>query len=130
MMTATRTRKTTRKPAEKPARSAHLSQIGDKQILWLTIGEETQAYGLTQLETDYGVAGFHLSKADKGDGHAEEYDLLIHGNESSCTCPDHTYRRRECKHLAAIASLIRAGKIAVPQQKLAPVTSTVELEDL
>src|SRR5215472_1911388 len=104
MTTATATRKTIRKPASKLPRSAHLSPIGSKQILWLTIGEESQAYGLTQLETDFGVAGFHLSKADKGDSHAEEYDVLIDGNDSSCTCPDHTYRRRECKHLAAIAS--------------------------
>jgi hypothetical protein len=113
MTTATRTRK----PATNQPRSAHLSQIGNTQILWLTIGTETQAYGLTQLETDFGTAGFHLSKADKGDGHAEEYDLLIDGNRSSCSCPDCTYRRRECKHLAAIASLIRAGKIAVPQRQ-------------
>jgi hypothetical protein len=129
MMTATATRKTTRKPAEKPARSAHLSQIGNTQILWLTIGEETQAYGLTRLEADFGTAGFHLSKADKGDGKVEEYDLLIHGRESSCTCPDHIYRHRQCKHIAALDSLIRAGKIAVPQRQQ-PVTQPIELEDL
>ncbi len=114
MTTATKTGKsvkTTRKPAVKPQRSAHLSQVGSVQVLWLTIGEETQAYGLTQLETDFGIAGFHLSKADRGDGHTEEYDVLIHGNESSCTCPDHTYRRRECKHLAAIAALIQSDKL-------------------
>jgi hypothetical protein len=125
MTTATRTRK----PAEKPARSAHLSTIGNKQILWLTIGTETQAYGLTQLETDFGVAGFHLSKADKGDNHTEEYDVLLHGRDSSCTCPDHTYRHRLCKHIAALDSLIRAGKIAVLQSKPAPVAA-VEMEDL
>jgi hypothetical protein len=119
----------TRKPAVKPARSALLCQIGTTQILWLTIGEETQAYGLTQLETDFGVAGFHLSKADKGDGHAEEYDVLIHGNQSSCTCPDHTYRRRQCKHIAAIDTLLRAGRIAIPQRQQ-PATQPIELEDL
>jgi hypothetical protein len=129
MTTATATRKTTRKPATQQPRTAHLSQIGVNQILWLTIGDQTQAYALTQLETDYGIAGFHLSKADKGDGHAEEYDVLIDDRDSSCTCPDHTYRRRECKHLAALASLIRAGKIEVPQRQRA-ATQTIELEDL
>jgi hypothetical protein len=98
--------------------------------LWLTIGEETQAYGLTRLETDFGVAGFHLGKADKGDGHAEEYDVLLDGRDSSCSCPDHIYRHRQCKHMAAIASLIQAGKIAVPESKPAPVPSAAALEDL
>jgi hypothetical protein len=124
MTTATRTRK----PATKQPRSAHLSTIGNTQILWLTIGTETQAYGLTRLETDFGTAGFHLSKADKGDGHAEEYDVLIHGNESSCTCPDRTYRRRECKHIAALDSLIRAGKIVVPQRQQ-PASEPMRFDD-
>ncbi len=107
MTTATRTRKTT-----KPVRTATLGTLSDgKLLLCLTQDGVLRAYLLTSLASDFGTA-FHLHKADAGDGHAEEYDVLLHGRESSCTCPGHEYRHH-CKHVEAIEALIRSGKLAV-----------------
>ena len=33
------------------------------------------------------------------------------GDKPACTCPDHTYRRRECKHISALKALQLAGRI-------------------
>jgi hypothetical protein len=78
-------------------------------ILWLTIGDDVQAYGLTPLPSDFGVA-FRIDKADRGDGQTEEYDVLLHGRESSCTCKGHTYHGH-CKHVESLTRLQRLGKL-------------------
>lgn len=106
--------------ARKPiARSAALVTLNNgKTVLTLTAGDEMRGYLLTPIPSDFG-AGFHLVKGDNGDGSPhEEYDVLLDGRESSCTCPGNTYKGR-CKHLDAIQALVNAGKIAAPKHQQA-----------
>lgn len=110
MTTATKTRK----PAPKPQRSATLgTTTSGKTILWLTENGKARAYVLTPLPSDFGTA-YRLGKADNGDGHMEEYDVLLNGRETSCTCPGRTYRHT-CKHVEALLALTAAGKLAAPK---------------
>ncbi len=122
-MTATATK--TRKPARKPERSATLGTMTNgKLLLWLTQDGETRGYILTPLPSDFGTA-YRLGKADNGDGHSEEYDVLLHGRETSCTCPGHTYRAN-CKHVDALNALIAAGKLPAPAPKQQPAPQAEE----
>jgi hypothetical protein len=75
-------------------------------------------YVLTALPSDFGTA-FRLGKADNGDGDMSEYDVLLHGRETSCTCPGHTYRNR-CKHTEALEALMAAGKLSAPNSASKP----------
>ena len=111
-MSATRIPRTPRprKPARKPERTASVSVMTNSKLaLWLSEdGEIVNCYTLVALKTDFGIA-FRLGKA------AREicdvvYDVLVYGNESSCTCPGHTYTNH-CKHLSAIEALLAAGKL-------------------
>lgn len=108
MTTATKTRKTTK---EQP-RSAKLTTLNNGyKVLWLTVGDAIQTYGLTPLSSDFGTA-YHLLKADRGDGPGEEYDVLLNGRDSSCTCKGNNYRGH-CKHVEALAALVKSGTLAV-----------------
>lgn len=114
MTAATATRKT-RKPAQKPVRSATLgSMTNGKQVLWITTDGEARGYVLTPLASDFGTA-YRLGKSDIG-GCSEDYDILLHGRETSCTCPGHTYHGK-CKHVSALQALIAAGKLPAPKQQ-------------
>ena len=119
MATLTATR-TSRKPARKPERSATLgTTTSGKTILWLSQDGVLRAYVLTPLPSEIGGAAYRLGKADNGDGHAEEYDVLLHGRETSCTCPGHTYRGK-CKHVEALEALTAAGKLAAAKPEAKP----------
>jgi hypothetical protein len=101
----TKTRK-----ARKPERSATLgTTTSGKTILWLAQDGALRAYVLTVLPSAFGTA-YRLGKADNGDGHMEEYDVLLHGRETSCTCPGYTYRST-CKHVDSLVALHAAGKL-------------------
>lgn len=118
-MTATATRKPRSKPRSKPERSATLgTTTSGKTILWLSQDGVLRAYVLTPLTSDFGTA-YRLAKADNGDGHSEEYDVLLHGRETSCTCPGHTYCGK-CKHVSALEALIAAGKLPAPNSEDKP----------
>lgn len=39
----------------------------------------------------------------------KEYSVAVVGGVWSCTCPDHTYRHVECKHIHAVAELLSEG---------------------
>ncbi len=114
MTTATATR--TRQPARKPVRSATLSTMTNgKILLWLSEdGQVKNGYTLARLASDFGTA-FRLGKADVG-GCGEDYDVLLHGRESSCTCKGNSYHGH-CKHVEALQALIAAGKIAVATKR-------------
>jgi hypothetical protein len=115
MTTETQTPKTTTK-----TRSANIATLTNgKQALWLTVGDERSAYLVTPLASDFGAA-FHLSKTIDGDGKGgEEYDVLLHGQQSSCTCPGHSFRSK-CKHLDALTALVQSGKLAVLEPEPVP----------
>jgi hypothetical protein len=85
-----------------------------KLLLWITKDDETYGYVLTPLTSEIGGVGYRLGKAS-ADGCTEEYDVLLHGRETSCTCPGHTYRSK-CKHVDALLALISAGKLPAPKK--------------
>jgi hypothetical protein len=125
MTSATKTRKTTK---QQP-RSAKLMQLpGGSLILWLTVADQTQAYSVTPLASDFGAA-FHLHKADRGDGQTELYDVLLHGRQSSCTCKGNTYRGK-CKHVEALTALVQSGKLAVREPEPQPEAEEEETVEI
>ena len=73
-------------------------------------GERPDSPGTAYMVTADGdegtVFGYRLEKLDG----PEAYD--IDAGFASCTCPDHTYRQRACKHLRGLRSaLIAIGLI-------------------
>ncbi|HEY7328760.1 MAG TPA: hypothetical protein VH592_14050 [Gemmataceae bacterium] len=122
-MTATTT---TKRNTHQPVRSATLGTLTNgKTVLWLSEdGQVKNGYTLTALASDFGSA-YRLGKAGVG-GCSQDYDVLLCGRETSCTCPGHSYRSK-CKHVDAVLALIAAGKLPAPKQ---PVRQPVVLEDL
>ena len=112
--------KRTRQPATKKARSATVQPLaGGGTVVWLTVNGQALAYRLTPLASDFGAA-FRIRKCVYAEGkRGEEYDVLLFGKQSSCTCPGHTYRGH-CKHVEALAALVQSGKLAVPEPEPAP----------
>jgi hypothetical protein len=102
-MTTTKQRKTTE-------RKANLSTMTDGSLLLgLTVGDATTLYLVRPLPSDFGAA-FQLTKAWNGTTGGEQYDVLLHGRESSCTCKGNTYRGK-CKHVEALTKLQQLGKL-------------------
>jgi len=123
-MTATAT-----KPRKSENRVATLRPIGAAQVLGLTAGKDTVFYLLTPLAATVG-AGFHLAKADRGDGPGEEYDVLLDGQFSSCECKGFL-RWNHCKHVEALTALVKSGKLSAhTASKPQPEPTPCDLEDL
>jgi hypothetical protein len=106
-MTATAT-----KSRKQEDRSAKLMHVGNVDVLVLTTGKETIAYMLEALPATVGC-GFRLTKADRGDGPGEEYDVLLDGQFSSCECKGFM-RWNHCKHVESLTALVKCGKITPP----------------
>jgi hypothetical protein len=92
----------TRKPV---ARSARVAQVGTATVLWLTSGDHTTAYRVQAVPCQFGRAAFRLSKADRGDGPGETYDVLLDGARSTCDCRGFLKHGmckdgKGCKHIA------------------------------
>ncbi len=96
----------------KQERTAKLMQLGNVQVLALTTGKDTVFYRLETLLADAG-RGFHLVKAERGDGSAEAYDVRLDGQFSSCECKGFL-RWNHCKHVEGLAALVKCGKLSVP----------------
>jgi hypothetical protein len=109
------------KPSRKPeTRSLRLTTIGTADVLWLTVGKLTTAYKLTRLPSDFGAA-YRLDKAIQGDGQEESYDVcLLEGGRSSCECKGHLRHKTECKHIAALALLVKQGRLDGPKAEHQP----------
>jgi hypothetical protein len=90
-----------------------------KTLLWIHQDGQTYGYIITQIPTEIGGVAFNLGKADVG-GCSEDYQVLIHGRETSCTCPGHTFHGH-CKHASAIEALLSAGKLSAALSKPKPV---------
>jgi hypothetical protein len=102
------------------------------KVLWLTIGGDVQSYALKPLASDFGTA-FRLTKADRGDGHAEQYDVcLLQGGRSTCECLGHLHHGQKtvCKHIAAMGVLQKRGLLPVPPPKSQPGPEPLQLDDL
>lgn len=104
----------------KPVRSATVFHLNNgKPVLCLMVNGVQTTYLLTPIASDFGAA-FHLTKSIGPDGiGGEKYDVLLHGKESSCTCPGNTYHGH-CKHLDAITALVQSGKLAVHEPAPVP----------
>lgn len=105
------TQTTIRKPRRKVRYVTLGTMTNGKRVVWLTQDANARAYVLTELRSDIGGRAFRLGKADNGDGKMETYDVLIHEQQSSCTCAGHTYRPGKCKHILCLRALVAAGKI-------------------
>lgn len=48
------------------------------------------------------------------------YDLIVSasGQVESCTCPDHTYRHRACKHMRTLQAQINAQKAKAENERI------------
>jgi hypothetical protein len=109
MTTATKSRKRV-----KPERRIRvLKPISDNSagVLAITIGKDEGVYAIRPIPADFGVA-FRLIKGELVEEpdntlrlrDAAEYDVLLNGRESSCTCPGHTYHGH-CKHVDGLTTL-------------------------
>ena len=111
--------------SRKTARTFTVFAIAGKPVLSITQDGAVRAYLVNSIPHSFGRAAFRLTKADNGDGHAEEYSVLLDGDRSTCDCADCTYRSRSCKHILACQAALDAGKLsALP--KPAPVVTNCE----
>jgi hypothetical protein len=103
---------------ERPqAQQVRLAQVGTATVLWITQGQDTTAYKVQPIPHDFGQAAFRLSKADRGDGPGEVYEVLLDGPKSLCACKG--FERHGmcktgagCRHIASLAALLSAGQLA------------------
>ncbi len=107
-----------RKPAVKPERRVEISKpVNGTVALHMTVGTGEKAkhfgYYVSRIPADFGL-GFHFEKfeTEKEEGKDSEYDVNIdmQTGRHTCTCNGHTYCGH-CKHVEALVSLIRAGKL-------------------
>jgi hypothetical protein len=85
-------------------------------------------YFLHRLPADFGLAFRFEPFAEQKRNGSEDYDVNIDlaRGYHSCSCKGNTYCGH-CKHVESALALIKAGKIAVPQQ---PAPEPFELENL
>jgi hypothetical protein len=110
MTTATKSRP--RVKPERRIRILHPIRDNNAAVIAITVGKDEGVYAVRPMPSDFGTA-FHLIKGELiEDADAEtlrlrnaaEYDVLLNGRESSCTCPGHTYRGK-CKHVDGLTTL-------------------------
>jgi hypothetical protein len=121
---------TTKRTKKTTGRSVSLSVMSHGKVcLWIHQDGKLSGYVLTELKSQIGGVGFQLGRAT-ADGCSENYQVLIHGRESSCTCPGHTYHNH-CKHVDALLALLSAGRLspALRQPKPAPTTTDNDFDN-
>jgi hypothetical protein len=82
------------------------------RTLLLKINGATFGYYLREIPVDFG-RGFELDKFQTEAVDADEQTYHVHLDAQlgdSCTCKGHTYRSK-CKHLDAVKTLLRLGKL-------------------
>lgn len=76
--------------------------------LLITINDNLKGYVVVEYPTGtVGTRGFSLSQIGGGEG----YSVTCGTRGDSCECPDALYRKRACKHTAAVRKLLDMGKI-------------------
>lgn len=129
----TSTTKQAPKSRKQPERHLRISKpVNGNYALAMTIGEGEKAkrfcYFLEPIAADFGL-GFRFEKfiQDQVEGEPSEYAVNIdlqHGHHS-CECRGFQ-RWHHCKHVEALVSLIRCGKIAAQTQSKPVVTNAEE----
>ncbi len=123
-----------RKPHTRPERHARICRLESGAfILWLTSGKDVWAYRVERLESQIAGVAFRLSKADRGDGLAEFYDVLLDGPRSVCSCKGHLRYGmckdgKGCKHIAGLEALRTAGLIPAALLPAGPALSVATEE--
>jgi hypothetical protein len=102
------------RPRVKPSRTARVS-AGTPQgvrVLTLTVGNAATLYFLRKLPSDFGTA-FELEKFDGTGTYAVNLDTDVAGH-ATCECLGHLRwgYRTTCRHVAALRSLIKSGKLS------------------
>jgi hypothetical protein len=111
-------------------RIARLMTLDTVQVLALTAGKDTTFYQLQALQSDFGAA-YRLTKAERGNGPPESYDVCLRaGGRSTCECKGHLRWGTQCKHIASLFQLHKRGLLPVPAPKSPPAPQTVERDDL
>jgi hypothetical protein len=105
-------------PSVKPARPSFRQVKTVDEISWsdfdnrpkVTIHHNgrSKTYHVIPISTDIGGAAFRLHKL----GTSTTYDLLMNGDQSSCTCEGYCYIGG-CCHLAAVQMLLDDGTLQV-----------------
>lgn len=100
--------KPTRKPRPAPYRAVRfLIRPDDTTDLWaalqITVGNKSAVYLLHPIPADFGM-GYQVEKLDDSFNTVEQYDINLMGQESSCTCPGHSFHGH-CKHVDALTTL-------------------------
>jgi hypothetical protein len=112
-------------PPVKPARKPPSRSIGIVELpapdsdgwsaIRIMVGQETTVYLLRAVPADFGE-GFQLEKLDEGLQTVETYDVNLMGQESTWTCPGHTFHGH-CRHVSGLQALDAKGKLRRLKQK-------------
>lgn len=88
-----------------------ISSLASPALIRITQDGEQAHYWVQTMPSDWGLA-YRLERAAfEGEG---TYDVLFENEQdSSCTCPGHTYGGY-CKHVDALRALMAAGKLPLP----------------
>src|SRR5262245_42455607 len=114
MKTPSETRKPrTKKPSPRSVKLLIRPSAGQpSRLVRITQGDEAAHYWLDFLPSDFGVAFRMMRVGHEATGleGRDDYDVLIDGPASSCSCPGGIYRCA-CRHLDAVKALIHAGQL-------------------
>src|SRR5919199_7017174 len=89
----------------KPARFCRVSRSEEgTRTLTLRVGKQATDYDLLEIGSD-GGRGYELTKADR-----TVYHVNIDGLASCCCCKGFS-RWGRCKHVDALAALVRTGRL-------------------
>jgi hypothetical protein len=116
MATLTETPKS--RKVSKSVRSLRISDaIHGVRTLVITQDGDRVFYDLKEIPCEIGGRGFRLDKTLEGsgsDGEENSYDVHLDGErDGSCTCKGFLYHRHQkpCKHISAVQTLVRLGKL-------------------
>jgi hypothetical protein len=98
-------------PACKVSRQVRLLVAASPGQPWaaveITTGKDTAVYAVKPVRSDIGGRGFEVVKQGEVDlGESGWYQVLVHGEESACTCKGHL-RWGHCKHCWALSRLVQ-----------------------
>jgi hypothetical protein len=111
---------TATKSRVKPSRSAQLGAPVNgvfPLLLTVTKGAKVERFGyyVEPLASDLGGRAFRLTKLPHQveEGQDPAYDVLLYGNDSSCSCLGFLRwgHRGPCKHISACAALVSRNRI-------------------
>ncbi len=79
-------------------------------VLSILADDTSEFYWATAILDGGRIVGVRLGKFGSG----TSYDVCLdpETGESSCTCPDHVWRNRSCKHIVALTAVLSAVAVA------------------